>query len=96
MSTNVQVFIAEMLGTFFFLSVILATGEVIPIAIALAAAIFLTAKISGGHLNPAVSLMFNIKGDIDTTGLANRVVAQLLGGILAYYFWKFNQSKNKK
>ena len=33
--------LSEFLGTFFFLSVILATGEAIPIAIALGAAIFL-------------------------------------------------------
>ena len=47
----------EFIGTFIFLSVILGTGEVLPIAIALAAAIFFGGKYSGGNFNPAVSFM---------------------------------------
>ena len=94
MATEIQIFTAELLCSFFFFSVILATGEAIPIAIALAAAIFISAKISGGHLNPAVSFMFAIKGDIGLTGVMSRVSAQLIGAICAYYFWKLNLNKS--
>lgn len=84
-------FLSELVGTFFFLGVILATGEAIPIGIALAAAIFLTAKVSGGHLNPAVTTMMYAKGAIDTVTLVSYVIAQLLGGLLALTF--FSMSK---
>lgn len=81
-------FLAEFLGTFFFLAVILATGEAIPIAIALGAAIFLTAKISGGNLNPAVSTMLFAKGDLDAPTFIGYVVSQVLGGLAALAFYK--------
>ena len=81
--------VSELVGTFFFLGVILATGEAIPIGIALAAAIFLTAKISGGHLNPAVSTMFFAKGKIDLLTYVSYVIAQVLGGLLALFFFTY-------
>jgi aquaporin Z len=79
--------LSEFLGTFFFLSVILATGEAIPIAIALGAAIFLTAKVSGGNLNPAVSTMLFAKGDLDAATFIGYVIAQVLGGLAALFFY---------
>lgn len=81
--------VAEFLGTFFFLGVILATGEAIPIAVALAAGIFLTAKVSGGNLNPAVSTMLFAKGDLDAATYIGYVIAQILGGLAALFFYKF-------
>ena len=80
--------LAEFLGTFFFLSVILATGTAVPIAIALGAAIFFTARVSGGHLNPAVSTMMWVKGDILGTDLVGYISAQILGGLAALAFYK--------
>jgi aquaporin Z len=82
-----QKLLAEFLGTFFFLAVILATGEAIPIAIALGAAIFMTAKVSGGNLNPAVSTMLFAKGDLDAATYIGYIVAQVLGGLAALLFY---------
>jgi aquaporin Z len=82
--------LAELVGTFFFLSVILATGEAIPIGIALAAGIFMTAKMSGGHLNPAVSTMLFAKGDIDASTYIAYVIAQIIGGLLALSFFSMS------
>ena len=84
----IQKFVAEFLGTFFFLAVILATGEAVPIGIALAAAIFMTAKVSGGNLNPAVSTMLFAKGALDATTYIGYVIAQILGGLMALFFYK--------
>lgn len=81
-------FIAEFLGTFFFLGVVLAAaGEALPVAIALGAAIFLTAKISGGHLNPAISTMFFVRGDLDASTFIGYITAQVLGGLAALFFY---------
>ena len=71
----------EFLGTFLFLSVIVATGQPVLIALALLLVILLGGGISGGHYNPAVSVMFWAKGALTNTDLAGYVVAQTLGGL---------------
>lgn len=78
--------LVEFIGTFILLAVILATGEAIPIAIALATVIYIGGKTSGGHYNPAVSTMFLLKGDIDIIKYAGYIAAQVLGGIAALQF----------
>ena len=71
----------EFLGTFLFLSVIVATGQPVLIALALLLVILLGGSISGGHFNPAVSVMFWAKGSLTGADLAGYVVAQTLGGL---------------
>ena len=78
--------LVEFVGTFVFLAVILATGEAIPIALALATVIYMGGKTSGGHFNPAVSTMFLLKGDMDMLKYAGYIAAQVLGGIAALQF----------
>ena len=78
--------IVEFVGTFIFLAVILATGEALPIAVALATVIYLGGATSGGHFNPAVSTMFFLKGDLDMMKLLGYVAAQVLGGAAALTF----------
>lgn len=78
--------LVEFVGTFVFLAVILATGEALPIAMALATVIYLGGATSGGHFNPAVSTMFFLNGDLDMVKLAGYVVAQVLGGVAALSF----------
>jgi len=75
--------LVEFLGTFLFLSVIVATGQPVLIALALLLAILLGGSISGGHFNPAVSLMFYAKGVLSTANLAGYITAQALGGLAA-------------
>ena len=78
--------LVEFVGTFVFLAVILATGEALPIAMALATVIYLGGATSGGHFNPAVSTMFFLKGELDMVKLAGYVAAQVLGGAAALTF----------
>ena len=75
--------IAEILGTFTLIGVILSVGQAIPIGIALAAAIYHFGKPTGGHFNPAVSFVMFLEGKITLAELAMYSVAQLLGGYLA-------------
>ena len=49
-------YFVEFVGTIFFVYVILATGNPLAIGAALALAILLASKSSGGHFNPAVSI----------------------------------------
>jgi aquaporin Z len=89
-------YITEFIGTFIFLSVILqavrknsSMAAYVPIAIGLAlvAAIQFGGSISGGHYNPAVSVMFFLNKSLPSKDLIPYIVAQILGGIAAKYFY---------
>jgi len=77
--------LVEFIGTFVFLSVILSQAQAIPIAVALATAIYFGA----GHYNPAVTFMETIGGNIGVLEAAILIVAQLIAAISAYGFSKY-------
>ncbi len=81
-------YLVEFVGTFIFASVILAVSEPIPIAVGLLAAIYFGGKISGGHYNPAVSVMMYLKKSLSLQDLPMYVVAQVAGAVAAYHFSK--------
>jgi aquaporin Z len=80
--------LAEFIGTFFFFSIILSTltnttyGP-IAIAVGLLSAIYFGGSISGGHFNPAVSIMMFVKGSISADVLLLYIIAQIFGGLIA-------------
>ena len=88
-------FIAELVGTFFFISIILNalkknTGmSSVPVAIGigLVAAIILVGPISGAHLNPAVSLVSYLNNSLTQTELMWYVVAQCAGALAAKQYF---------
>ena len=80
--------LAEFLGTMFFLYVILATGDDIAIGLALIVVILVAGKLSGGHFNPAVSVMLAMSGKFAMKDLAPYVLAQIGGGLAALEFYK--------
>lgn len=84
----VQKYLAEFTGTIFFVYVILATGNPIAIGAALALVILLTSNISGGHMNPAVSIVMASAGKISTSELIPYCLAQILGGLVALQLYK--------
>lgn len=80
--------LAEFLGTFFFLSIILNSvffGDFAPIAISigLLGAIYFAGRVSGGHFNPAVSVMMYVKGKLAGDLTILYIAAQILGGLMA-------------
>ena len=82
-------YIAEYFGTFFFiLAIFMSGGNAFVIGGALAVVILAIAGVSGGHVNPAVSLAMYLKGTLMPMDLLSYVVAQLLGGASAYYTFK--------
>jgi aquaporin Z len=87
-------YIVEFLGTFIFLSVIMATGQPILVALALLLVLLLGASISGGHFNPAVSVMFWANGALSNGKLAGYIVAQVLGGLGALAVYKVLSKKS--
>ena len=86
-------YLIEFLGTFVFLSVIIITRNPIAIAMALATGIYLGSKVSGGHFNPAVNLMMYLNNKLTTERLVGQTVAQLLGAVAAFYYYKTLKSE---
>lgn len=56
-------------------------GNTLPTGAMLVVLILVLGPISGAHLNPAVSLVFAVRGELGRGKLALYVVAQVLGGI---------------
>ena len=77
--------IGEFLGTFLFILSILLTGNSILIGLSLTLIIYILSTISGGHVNPAVSLAFFLKGDLTPLMFFSYVVVQLLGATASLY-----------
>lgn len=81
-------FIVEFLGTLFFLYVILVTGNALAIGAALAIAILIGGSISGGHFNPAVTIMMTVAGKQPINDLVPYIIAQVAGGLVALELYK--------
>ena len=76
-------YLAEFAGTLFFVYIILATGNPLAIGAALALTILLTSNISGGHINPAVTIALASYGKLDTTEIIPYVLSQIFGALVA-------------
>ena len=81
-------YLAEFLGAALFIYVILATGNPLAIGAALALVILLTSNISGGHINPAVSIVMASAGKLPVTDLVTYCLAQIFGGLVALEMYK--------
>ena len=76
-------YLVEFFATLFFVYVILATGNPLAIGGALALIILLTSKISGGYVNPAVSIVMASAGRLNINELLPYCLAQIFGGLTA-------------
>ena len=73
----------EFIGTFFFLYVIISTGNPLAIGAALALAIYLGGSISGGNFNPAVTIMMVAAKKQNIQTALPYILAQVAGGMTA-------------
>jgi aquaporin Z len=86
--TIMQKYLAEFLGSLFLVYVVLATGNPLAIGAAVSIIILLTAGVSGGHLNPAISVVMAAKGRLSTTDLIPYIIAQIGGGLVGFEIYK--------
>jgi aquaporin Z len=85
-------YLAEYIGSFFFILAIFASGgNPIIIGAALALAIFLVANHTDGHLNPAVSVAMLLNDKMEMRHFIGYVTAQILGGASAFYAYKMTK-----
>jgi aquaporin Z len=99
---------SELLGTFFLVLVaagggmmgqafpdtISRTAAVVAPGLMVMAIILFMGKVSGAHLNPAVSIAFSLRGDFPWRRVPGYIVVQLIGATLAALFlhWVVNVS----
>jgi glycerol uptake facilitator-like aquaporin len=81
-------YLVEFFGTAFFIYVIFATGNPLAIGAALALAILVTSKISGGHINPAVTIAMASAGKFPVDQVLPHCLAQIFGGLAALQLYK--------
>ena len=81
-------YLVEFLGTLFFIYVILATGNPLAIGAALALTILLTSSISGGHINPAVTIAMAAAGKLPSVEVIPYCLSQIFGGLVALEIYK--------
>ena len=83
-----QKYIVEFFGTTLFVYILLATGNALAIGATLALLTLLMGGISGGYVNPAVSIVMAAAGKLPTTDLVPYCLAQILGGLVALEIYK--------
>ena len=92
MKSTPLTYIAEYIGTFFFILTIFASeGNPFIIGGSLALVIYLLAGRTGAHVNPAVSISMYMNGSLKNIDMFFYIVAQILGGISAYYAYKLTR-----
>ena len=74
-------YLVEFFGSCFFVFIVLATGNPIAIACALALTMIMAKDISGGHINPAVSIVMASLGNIEIRDLVPYILAQVFGNL---------------
>lgn len=84
-------YIAECVGTLFLVYVILATGQPVPIGIALILAIMAVGNISGAHLNPAVTLVQVVCKKLPLKEFLPYVIAQGTGALIACELYRYTK-----
>ena len=80
--------IAEFLGTLFFLFVVLATGKVVPIGLALMVSIYLLNAYTSGMFNPAIAIMMTMAGKLPSEQLLPIIISEILGGLAALEIYR--------
>lgn len=80
--------VVEFIGTLFFLYIVLATKNALAIGAALAIAILVGGKISGGNFNPAITIMMAAAGKLPMNDVLPYILAQVAGGLVALQIYK--------
>jgi glycerol uptake facilitator-like aquaporin len=86
---NTTAFLGEFLGTFLLvLSVFASGGNAFVIGGTLAVIVLMLGKISGAHVNPAISTAMYLKGSLTNQEYLMYVASQVLGGVASLYTYR--------
>jgi len=86
---NFLPYLAEYLGSFFFMLIVFATnGNPLAVGGTLAIIIYLVSAHSGAHVNPAVSVVMHMNGSLTHGKLLYYIIAQVFGALSGYYAYQ--------
>ena len=85
---KVNKYVCEFLGTMFFLYVMVASGKPLAVAAALLVVTIMLGPISGGHFNPAATIMLANAGKLQMNDVLPYILAQVAGGLAALELYK--------
>lgn len=80
-------YLVELIGTFFLTLAICLTNQPLGIGLMLAAMIYMGGHISGGHFNPAISLVAFLEGNISIKIMPWYMAAQCMGSFIAAFMF---------
>lgn len=81
-------YFTEFIGAIFFMYVVLVTNNPLAIGGALALVRLVAQPVSGGHINPAVSIAMTSAGKLPIQELLPYCVSQILGALVALEIFK--------
>ena len=81
-------YLAEFLGSAVFIYIVLATGNPLAIGAVLALVLMITMPISGGHINPAISIVMASIDKLPISELIPYALSQVFGGLVALEIYK--------
>lgn len=81
-------YLAEFLGSAVFIYIVLATGNPLAIGAVLALVLMITMPISGGHINPAISIVMASIDKLPISELIPYSLSQVFGGLVALEIYK--------
>jgi aquaporin Z len=85
---NSDKYLAEFLGTMLLLIFILASsGNSLVVGLGLAVAVYFSASISGGHINPAVSIAMYVNKKLSLQDLLLYIAVQVSGAVGAVFLY---------
>jgi aquaporin Z len=82
-------YLVEFLGTLLLVYTIFATGNWLFIGLALAVAVLIGGKVSGGAYNPAVAFALYHAGKLPLNDLGPYVFMEVLGGLAGYQIYTY-------
>ena len=81
-------YLAEFIGTAVLIYVFVATMNPIAIGATIAILFLVLKEVSGGHVNPAVSLVMASYGKLETNDLMPYIFSQIAGGLVGLELYK--------
>ena len=81
-------YLAEFLGSLFFVYIILCTGNPLAIGAALALTLLVTFRLSPTAINPVVTITMAAAGKLPPSEIIPYCIVQILGGLVALEIYK--------
>jgi glycerol uptake facilitator-like aquaporin len=76
-------YLSEFLGSLFFVYVVIATANPLAIGAALSLVMLLTVNISGGYINPALTIAMAAANKLDVNEIIPYILSQIFGALVA-------------